>query len=124
MEELKGELREITEDNLEKCIALVVADEQSQYIASNEGSLKEAENNTNVASAFAIYIDGKMVGFTMFTFDEEYEAPNDRYWLWRFMIDKNLQGRGYGRLALEEIIKDFKDNGEMNDEETVLVLDL
>lgn len=146
------ELREITEDNLEECIALVVADEQSQYIASNEGSLKEAENNTNVARPFAIYIDDKMVGFTMFAFDEEYEDPNDRYWLWRFMIDKNLQGRGYGRLALEEIIKYFKDNGanniklstkesnvkalslyhkfgfkengEMNDEETVLVLDL
>lgn len=146
------ELREITEDNLEECIALVVADEQSQYIASNEGSLKEAENNSNVARPFAIYIDDKMVGFTMFAFDEEYEDPNDRYWLWRFMIDKNLQGRGYGRLALEEIIKyfndnganniklstkesnvkalslyhkfGFKENGEMNDEEKVLVLDL
>ena len=146
------ELREITEDNLEECIALVVADEQSQYIASNEGSLKDAENNTNVARPFAIYIDDKMVGFTMFAFDEEYEDPNDRYWLWRFMIDKNLQGRGYGRLALEEIIKyfndnganniklstkesnvkalslyhkfGFKENGEMNDEEKVLVLDL
>ena len=101
---------------------------------------------------FAIYIDDKMVGFTMFAFDEEYEDSNDRYWLWRFMIDKNLQGRGYGRLALEEIIKyfksnganniklstkesnvkalslyhkfGFKKNGEMNDEETVLVLEL
>ncbi len=146
------ELKEITEDNFGECIALMVADEQSRYIASNEGSLKEAENNTNVARPFAIYIDNKMVGFTMFAFDEEYGDPNDRYWLWRFMIDKNLQGRGYGRLALEEIIKyfkanganniklstkesnvkalslyhkfGFKENGEMNDEEMVLVLDL
>ena len=67
------ELRKITEDNFNECISLVVADEQSQYIASNEGSLKEAENNTNVARPFAIYINSKMVGFTMFAFDEEYE---------------------------------------------------
>ncbi len=151
-DDMKAELRIIDNNNFEECIALVVADEQSQYISSNEGSLKEAEENKNVARPFAIYVDDKMVGFTMFAFDEGYEDLNDRYWLWRFMIDKNLQGKGYGRLALEEIIKyfknnganniklstkesnvkalslyhkfGFKENGQMNDEETVLVLEL
>ena len=108
------ELRKIDNNNLEECISLRVADEQSQYISSNKGSLKEAEENMDVARPFAIYVDGKMVGFTMFAFDEEYEDPNDRYWLWRFMIDKDMQGKGFGHLALEEIIKYFKDNGATN----------
>ncbi len=29
----------------------------------------------------------------MFAFDEDYEDPDDRYWLWRFMIDEKLQGK-------------------------------
>ena len=118
------ELREIDNNNLEECISLRVADEQAQYICSNEGSIKEAEDNKNIARPFAIYVDGQMVGFTMFAFDEEYEDPNDRYWLWRFMIDKDMQGKGFGHLALEEIIKCFKDNGEMNGDEIVLELAL
>lgn len=52
-----------------------------------------------------------MVGFTMFAFDENNEDEDDKYWLWRFMIDESLQGRGYGKAALNEIIKYFKENG-------------
>ncbi|MBQ3904790.1 MAG: GNAT family N-acetyltransferase [Eubacterium sp.] len=50
----------------------------------------------------------------MFAFDEEYEKPDDRYWLWRFMIDERQQGKGFGTAALREIIKYFKDNGANN----------
>jgi len=111
---MKVELRNIDNINLKKCITLKVADEQRKYISSNEDSLKEAAENESVARPFAIYVDDEVVGFTMFAFDEEYEDPNDRYWLWRFMIDKDLQGKGYGSLALKEIIQYFKDNGANN----------
>ena len=88
----------------------------------------------------------------MFAFDEDYDDPDDRYWLWRFMIDKDLQDRGYGCAALKAVIAYFKEqgvgyiklstkesnsqaislyhkfgfreNGEMNDEEVVFQLDL
>ena len=46
-----------------------------------------------------------------FAFDPEEEDEDDRYWLWRFMIDQNEQGKGYGQAALAEIIKYFRDNG-------------
>lgn len=149
---MQAELRKIDDYNLEECIALKVTEEQTQYIASNEGSLKEASDNPSVARPFAIYIENKMVGFTMFAFDEEYEDQNDRYWLWRLMIDKDMQGRGYGSAALKSIVAYFKnqgvsyiklstkesnskalslyhkfgfrENGEMNDEEIVLQLNL
>ena len=148
---MKIELRELTEENLQECFKLKVAENQKQYIDSNENSWNAAKENADVARPFAIYCDGEMIGFTMFAFDEEYEDPNDRYWLWRFMIDESLQGKGYGKAALEVIIQYFKehgannirlstketnvgalslyhragfrDTGEMNDEEIVLQLD-
>lgn len=149
---MKIELREITEENKQECFSLRVSAEQSEYIAPNENSLKEAEENVEVARPFVIYADGKMVGFTMFAFDENNEDPDDKFWLWRFMIDENLQGKGYGRLSLKEIVRYFRDNGadiitlstkesntralslyhdfgfkesgDMNDDEIVLKLDL
>lgn len=149
---MKVELRSINQDNFEQCIALKVAEEQAQYIVSNEISLKDAEEDQDVARPFAIYADDKMVGFAMFAFDVDYEDPNDRYWLWRFMIDKDMQGRGYGSAALKIIIEyfreqganniklstkasntnalslyhkfGFRENGEINDGEDVLVLNL
>ena len=149
---MQAELRKIDDNNIQECIALRVTEEQAQYICSNQDSLKDSTDNPTVARPFAIYVDNRIVGFTMFAFDEDYEDPNDRYWLWRFMIDKDLQGRGYGRAALKTIIDYFKEqgvgyiklstkesnsqaislyhkfgfreNGEMNDEEVVLQLDL
>lgn len=47
----------------------------------------------------------------MFAWDETNEDPEDKYWLWRFMIDQSWQGKGYGHAALKEIIRYFKDNG-------------
>ena len=143
---------DLSEDNMNQCFQLKVASDQMQYIASNEDSWKAAKENEKVARPFVLYCDGKMVGFTMFAFDEDYEDPNDRYWLWRLMIDEELQGKGYGTAALQVIIRYFKDHGannirlstkdsntnalsmyrkagfrdtgEMNDEEIVLQLDL
>ena len=145
-------LRTIDDENRAECESLKVTDEQRRYIASNADSLNEAVENAGVARPFAIYAGDKMIGFTMFAFDEENEDPEDKYWLWRFMIDEKYQGRGYGRAALKEIIKYFEDehadiitlstkesnlralhlyhqagfveNGQMNDGEIVLKLDL
>ncbi|MBQ6798453.1 MAG: GNAT family N-acetyltransferase [Oscillospiraceae bacterium] len=111
---MKIELISLKEDIIQQCFALKVASNQMQYIASNEASWKEAMENEKVARPFAIYCDERMVGFTMFAFDEEYEDTNDRYWLWRFMIDKKLQGKGYGTAALQVIIQYFREHGANN----------
>ena len=108
------ELKPINEKNRNDCIKLKVTEAQSAYIATNESSLEAASDNADVARPFIIYADGKAVGFTMFAFDEEHEDPNDRYWLWRFMIDENLQGQGIGKEALKQIIVYFKENGATN----------
>lgn len=107
---MRAELREINDTNRAECVALSVSAEQAQYISPNADSLKEAEALPEIARPFAVYIDGKMVGFTMFAFDEINDDP-DRYWLWRLMIGDGFQGRGYGSAALEVIIDYFRENG-------------
>ena len=108
------ELVGLSEDNMKQCFELKVASNQMQYIASNEDSWRTAKEYQKVARPFAIYCDGRMVGFTMFAFDEDYEDPNDRFWLWRFMIDERSQGKGYGTAALKVIIQYFKNHGANN----------
>ena len=110
---MKIELRNIDDTNKNDVELLKVSDDQKQYIASNAKSLEAAaeEEYKHIARPFAIYADGKIVGFTMFAFELDSADPNDRYWLWRFMIDQKLQGKGYGFAALDEIIQYFKNNG-------------
>lgn len=149
---MKTELVSLSEENLGQCLSLKVSKEQAQYISSVEDSLRAAEEEGSIARPFAICADGRVVGFTVLVLDEAYVDPNDRYWLWKFMIDESLQGKGYGTAALQEVIRYFKehgagyirlstketnrgalsiyrkagfrDTGEMNDEEIVLQLDL
>ena len=108
---MKITLREIDSSNREECIALRVSQEQASYIASNEDSLREADECPEIARPFGIYEEETMVGFAMFAFDLQYKDPDDRYWLWRFMIDETLQGRGYGTQALQTIIGYFRTHG-------------
>ena len=107
-------LEPINDNNRDAVLALSVREDQP-FVAPNDVSLRQADEanaeQPGVARPFAIYADEKLVGFCMFAFDPEEEDEDDRYWLWRFMIDKDEQGKGYGQAALREIIKYFKDNG-------------
>ncbi len=111
---MRIELKPVDQYNKSDCIRLKVTKAQSEYIASNESSLEAAEEYSDVARPFVIYSDGIAVGFTMFAFEPDYEDPDDRYWLWRFMIDEKYQGQGYGKEALKHIISYFKENGAGN----------
>ncbi|MBQ3850230.1 MAG: GNAT family N-acetyltransferase [Clostridia bacterium] len=107
-------LRPITDENREAVIALSVREDQP-FVATNEYSLREAAETEakypGVARPFAIYADEKLVGFCMFAVDPDEEDEDDRYYLWRFMIDQNEQGKGYGQAALAEIIRYFRNLG-------------
>ncbi len=104
----------INEENKDAVLALSVREDQ-HFVAPNDVSLRQAEEanaeHPGVARPFGIYADDRLVGFCMFAFDPDEEDEDDRYWLWRFMIDKNEQDKGYGQAALQEIIKYFKENG-------------
>ena len=107
------ELRSIDDNNKNAIELLEVSEEQKQFVASNKKSLETAAKGEyrEIARTFAIYADGNPVGFTMFAFELTTSDPNDRYWLWRFMIDKASQGKGYGSAALKKIIDYFRSHG-------------
>ena len=111
---MKMKLVPISEENREAVLKLSTREDQP-FCAPNDVSLEQAEECNaecpGVARPFAIYAEDQLVGFCMFAFDEEEEDPEDRYWLWRFMIDQNEQGKGYGQAALAEIIQYFRAHG-------------
>ena len=110
-------LEKITYKNYVKTIwGLKVTPKQKHFVASNTGSLAEAYvalTNGGVALPFAICRNKKPIGFLMIGYgvssEEDLEDENPEfiemakksYSLWRFMIDKRYQGRGYGRKAME-----------------------
>jgi len=93
-------LREVTQENLKSVLALKVTKDQEKFVASNAVSIAEAYFAEN-AWFRAIYADETPVGFLMIS-----DVPEKaEYYLWRFMIDAEHQGKGYGRKALELLIE-------------------
>lgn len=99
------ELRKITKDNLEDVLNLKVSENQQAFVSSTASSLAQAYVYRETAFPFAIYADNTLVGFIMLGY---YEARK-QYTLWKFLIDKNHQNKGYGREALKQGILYLKD---------------
>ncbi len=98
------EFREITKDNLIDIMILKVHDHQKDQVASNAASIAEGNYSEN-AWFRGIYKDDKPVGFVMLYLNHK----EKEYDVWRFMIDKNHQGKGYGKAAMELIKKVVKE---------------
>ena len=90
-------LRKITQDNLDDVLALSVADDQTAYVSTTAHALAQAYVSPETAFPFAVYVDETIVGFLMLGF---YEA-RDQYTVWKFLIARQHQGRGYGKTALK-----------------------
>jgi len=97
-------LEEINRDNWKQAIRLEVAPEQARFVATNLYSIAEAIFNPTYVP-LAIYDETEtMVGFLMYGTNPD----NDQLWILRLMVGQQYQGRGYGRAALEEIIRRLK----------------
>lgn len=103
-------LRKVTHGNVRELLRLEVEEYQKTFVASNNASIIEAYlalANGGHAFPFGIYDDETPVGFLMIGFgtDDDWEdAPSiarSNYNIWRLMIDKHYQHRGYGREALK-----------------------
>jgi diamine N-acetyltransferase len=89
------ELREVTGENVRAVCLLQVAPDQRGFVAPNAVSFAEAMFEPK-AWFRAIVADDVPVGFVMLSID----TVEPEYYLWRFMIGAEYQGRGYGRAAL------------------------
>jgi diamine N-acetyltransferase len=102
-------LRDVTKENWQACVRLKLAPEQEHFVASNAYSLAESKFMPTYIPQ-AIYQrsdDGveTMVGFVMYGYYPDGEPPlGQRHWVFRLMIDREHQGRGYGRAAMQQVL--------------------
>ena len=103
-------LKKINRKNVGEILKLEVFDNQKRFVASNNISIIEAyiaitENND--VFTFGIYNDDAPVGFLMIGFDvnsDDEGAPmiaKGNYNIWRLMIDKEFQGKGFGKKVMD-----------------------
>jgi diamine N-acetyltransferase len=93
-------------DNWEEAANLALHPEQRDFIAPNVASIAESRFHPELQPC-AIYADETMVGFAMYA-----RSPHDQLlWIYRFMIDKRYQRRGFGLRAMAELVQVIT-NGE------------
>ncbi len=103
-------LEKVNGKNVWDILKLNVKEEQADFVASNDVSIIEAYTaitGGGYAFPFGIFDDNTLVGFLMVGYDTDDDwddAPkiaNNNYNLWRLMIDKRYQYRGYGKEAVK-----------------------
>lgn len=111
------ELVPIDENNFEAVIKLDLHEHQRKFVAPNVHSLAECYLYRKNEDVFPYAVqDGKtIVGFLLLDLDfEEKEMM-----IWRMMVDKQYQGKGYGRQTVQAVIERF----ENDPDHTVLIAD-
>lgn len=106
-------LEKLTYENADDVFELEVKKEQYPFVADNTYSVAQAYVtliNGGHVFPFVIYNDKELVGFIQLAYGENADQDGvsmekDSYEIWRFMIDKRYQGRGYGREALRQAIE-------------------
>lgn len=93
------ELRTVSRESVRAICRLAVAPAQTSLVAPNAISFAEALFEPK-AWYRGIHADGTPVGFAMLSIDPD----KPEYYLWRFMIAADFQGRGYGRAAIGLIV--------------------
>jgi diamine N-acetyltransferase len=96
-------LRQVTRDTVIAVCKLDAGDDRRQ-VAPNAYSIAQAYFQGE-AWFRAVYEDETLVGFVMLYDPTLVEQPDEReFFLWRLMIDRAHQGRGYGRAAVEALV--------------------
>ncbi len=140
----------MTPDNYRACIEMTVLPEQRGFVAPNLNSLAEAYAHP-AGEARLIYRDDEPVGFVLFH-PIAPERPAEGHCIVRFMVDRRYQGQGIARPALRAAVEwirrerqvhrvrlsvvpqndraralyrseGFRETGELDDGEVVMVLD-
>ena len=98
-------LREITEETVVEICRLsdTLTEPQDHMVAPNALSIAQA-HFSQYAWFRAIYADETPVGFIMLSDDPD----EQEYFLWRLMVAKPHQGKGFGRRAVELLIEHVK----------------
>lgn len=104
-------LRPITDANREPVEALAVTPSQGRFVSGVRESILEAAEEPDARALYwAIYDEKTPVGFVMIA--DEVDSPDYiAHFLWKLLIDKRYQRRGFGTATLDLIVEYFRARG-------------
>lgn len=100
-------LLEVNEENFEEVIGLSLAPSQEKFVASNVRSLAQCYIYREDGDVFpmAVVHEDRTVGFLLLEKDFE----EGFYLVWRMMIDRKEQRKGFGEEVLREVLRQAKE---------------
>jgi len=92
----------VTVDSWQACIALTLAPDQQDFVASNLYSIAEAQFHPAIKVRAIAAANDQIIGLVVYGFS----PTSHQYKIARLMIDQHQQGYGYGRAAMEAVVAD------------------
>jgi GNAT superfamily N-acetyltransferase len=99
-------LRPVTDANRDEVLALRVAPGQEQFVSSVADSIDEAGEYPHANPWYRAVYDGDVpVGFVMLSWNCVPRPPEvfGPWFLWKLLIDRDHQRRGYGREVVQQV---------------------
>jgi len=103
------QFKEVTIENFWDCVSLEVHQNQSEFVTTNAVSIAQSKVQPECIPLI-VYNDDLMIGFVMYCIDED----DSEYWIYRMMIDKKYQSKGYGNKTLDMLIQLIKKDTTRN----------
>jgi len=103
-------LTPLTKSNWEECAKLEVNADQKEALPGNLFSIAELTFYPRTKAVAILNNKDEIVGFATFGIPEGENMPK----IFRLMIDKKHQGKGYGKMALVEIVKELFTQNDSN----------
>lgn len=105
-------LREVNQGNFKSIASMwdQLDNDQKKAVAPNVVSLAEAYISDGLAWPRAVYFDETPIGFIMLhlRLSDIKEEDQPAYYIWRMMMAKPYQNKGYGKQVIEAIIEKCK----------------
>lgn len=100
----------LIEANRDAALALRVRPDQELYVATVDESLRDASEHRPEAVWQRLIYDGDTrVGFVMAGWFDGH--PDFDSGLWRLLVGAEHQGKGYGRFAVSEVVREARRRG-------------
>ncbi len=110
-------LKKIDESNFIEYFNLKLSQQQLEYVSHPIRSLAQAYVYYNQCIPFGIFNgEEKMVGYVMVIYDFDDEVYN----IWHMMIDESEQSKGYGKIALKQLIEFIRTKPFGNSDKVIL----
>jgi len=101
-------LKEIDISNWKECANLTLNDEQLDFLPSNLYSIAESQFYPETIINAIYNQHDQMIGFIMYGI----ETITKKWRVFRLMIDRNHQGKGYGKAVMLHVLDNISKNGK------------